>query len=85
MFNVWTLEGCMLRRDTRDLTTSFSCLKEEDSGPMESLDEAWRLLSGSFVLTLQPASSSTAPALMDICDHCLRTRCYEPSRSGYSM
>lgn len=44
---------------------------------MEPLDEEWRLLSGSFVLTLQPASSSAAPALVDICDHCLHTRCYE--------
>lgn len=31
----------------------------------------------SFVLTLQPASSSAAPAWMDVCDHCLHTRCYE--------
>jgi hypothetical protein len=53
------------------------CLKEEDSGPTESFDEEWKLLSGSFVLTLKPALSSVTAVLMDICDHCLYTCCYE--------
>lgn len=44
---------------------------------MESFDEEWKLLSGSFVLTLKPALSSVTAALMDICDHCLYTCCYE--------
>lgn len=44
---------------------------------MESFDEEWKLLSGSFVLTLKPALSSVTAALMDICDHCLCTCCYE--------
>lgn len=53
------------------------CIREEDSGPMEPLDEAWNFLSGSFLLTLKPALSSAFPAWMDICDHCLHTCCSE--------
>lgn len=53
------------------------CIREEDNGPMEPLDEDWKLLSGSSILTLKPALSSATPALMDICDHCLHTCYYE--------
>lgn len=77
-FLVFTVLYCkktfsLLWKNISNIIDSFFCLKEEDNGPIEPLDEKRKLLSCTFSLSSKPALSSSNPALMDVCDGCLYT------------